>query len=611
MTGQEPSRKVRRGEVGEPPPSGQKVDNSLSTLQKLFQLYSKADLCDVQLQVENNIFHAHKLILSMSSDVFKTMLTDAKWPDARKARIVLSEEPECVQVFSEFVQYMYTGSIHLSNISVLPVLTLADKYNIHDLSNVCKQYMVTHCHATPASLKVVSWLQYAFLCGDHDLESKFRRYIELNFDHVMQSEDFLTMQHQMLEKLLGCEHLVIHSEFALFLGLKKWILHNAESSNTGRRSNQVLEKKFVLHLMSHVRLPLMKHAQLFALASDPLVRRHRDFFLPRLAAAWMFHSQSSGFHHKHFLSANHSTDSSVDNIITSERLNNGSSCGASNEPSDSDALSMCHVPDAAEPDFFPFLPTSVTLIDREDSPQTFCSNSVCSEKCSGSLPFVSGGRLDLVAAEAKDCRLPRSVMSGSNREGSTYHTPRNYTCDDWSTCLAIEDFASFPQYSSHTYFFSSPSGPLPITPTSTERQTLGGGEESDDSAVFEWQVELYPKGVRFPHAVMIGIPNNYDIDEHCQDVVRLAVMSKTHHEQPCHVDISVLAVAAGLEGGPEYMEAIAHKSCIFDKDRTIHNIDNIVSYHDLNQAESKYLTASKAFGTDRTCFKLVVIIKPA
>ena len=79
---------------------GQQVDNSGTTLQKLFQLYRQADLCDVQLQVGVRLFHAHRLILSMSSDVFKTMLTDAKWPDARKARIVLNEEPECVKVCS-------------------------------------------------------------------------------------------------------------------------------------------------------------------------------------------------------------------------------------------------------------------------------------------------------------------------------------------------------------------------------------------------------------------------------------------------------------------------------------------------------------------------------
>lgn len=57
-------------------------------------------------------------------------------------------------MFGEFLQYMYTGSIHLNNSSMLPVLTLADKYNIHDLGNVCRQYMLSHCHASLENLKV-------------------------------------------------------------------------------------------------------------------------------------------------------------------------------------------------------------------------------------------------------------------------------------------------------------------------------------------------------------------------------------------------------------------------------------------------------------------------
>ena len=99
MTGPEHNRAKRRCQASvEVTACGQQVDNSGTTLQKLFQLYRQADLCDVQLQVGVHLFHAHRLILSMSSDVFKTMLTDAKWPDARKARIVLNEEPECVKV---------------------------------------------------------------------------------------------------------------------------------------------------------------------------------------------------------------------------------------------------------------------------------------------------------------------------------------------------------------------------------------------------------------------------------------------------------------------------------------------------------------------------------
>ena len=75
-------------------------------------------------------------------------------------------------------------------------------------------------------LQVVSWLQYALLCNDEDLESALRRYIELNFNHVMESEDFLTMRQDILDEMLHCQRLVIHSEYSLFVGLKRWLQHN-------------------------------------------------------------------------------------------------------------------------------------------------------------------------------------------------------------------------------------------------------------------------------------------------------------------------------------------------------------------------------------------------
>ena len=75
-------------------------------------------------------------------------------------------------------------------------------------------------------VQVVSWLQYAILCNDKELEKTLRRYVVLNLNHVMQSEDFVTIRQETLEEVVNCPHLVIHSEYTLFLGLKTWILHN-------------------------------------------------------------------------------------------------------------------------------------------------------------------------------------------------------------------------------------------------------------------------------------------------------------------------------------------------------------------------------------------------
>ena len=79
-------------------------------------------------------------------------------------------------------------------------------------------------------LQVISWLQYAILCSDHDLERTLRCYVELNFTHVLQSDDFLTMRCDVLEQVLQSQRLVVHSEYTLFLGLKQWLIHNTGMS---------------------------------------------------------------------------------------------------------------------------------------------------------------------------------------------------------------------------------------------------------------------------------------------------------------------------------------------------------------------------------------------
>lgn len=64
------------------------VDNSCSTIQKLSTLYSEPELSDLKLFVGEHVFLTHKLILSISSDVFKTMLTSPTWPEAYKDQVI-------------------------------------------------------------------------------------------------------------------------------------------------------------------------------------------------------------------------------------------------------------------------------------------------------------------------------------------------------------------------------------------------------------------------------------------------------------------------------------------------------------------------------------------
>ena len=108
--------------------TGQTVDNSSGILSKLTSLYHSSELSDITICVGKQQFDVHRLILCSASEVFRIMLLSQSWSDYTKKTIQLEEEESCAALFEPFLQFLYSGRIHLDHKSVLPVLMLADKY---------------------------------------------------------------------------------------------------------------------------------------------------------------------------------------------------------------------------------------------------------------------------------------------------------------------------------------------------------------------------------------------------------------------------------------------------------------------------------------------------
>lgn len=47
-------------------------------------------------------------------------------------------------MFPQFLKYLYIGQINISLQTAMPVLALADKYDIKDLVQLCVEYMLKH-----------------------------------------------------------------------------------------------------------------------------------------------------------------------------------------------------------------------------------------------------------------------------------------------------------------------------------------------------------------------------------------------------------------------------------------------------------------------------------
>lgn len=128
------------------------MNNSTSVLHKIATLYAEQLMSDICLVVGNKRYPAHRVILCASSEVFQVypvdcmstavtsrflsfihlqvMLMNPEWSECRESVIELKEEPLCSEVFPQFLRYLYVGQIRISLQTVMPMLALADKYNI-------------------------------------------------------------------------------------------------------------------------------------------------------------------------------------------------------------------------------------------------------------------------------------------------------------------------------------------------------------------------------------------------------------------------------------------------------------------------------------------------
>lgn len=266
-----------------------KVNNSGQALSKLVQLYDDTDLSDIVLKVGQKQFSTHKLILCMGSDVFKTMLTSSTWPESHSSRVILQEDPDCAEVFEDFLKYFYNGRIDLDCHIVLPLLTLADKYNVQDLSKSCLEYMCTHCLPSSGG-HIVSWLQYSVICGHKELEKICREFITYNFSMVLEMSEFKLLSTDILLSFLKSSDVVVDGEYSLYTAMKSWLHSQLEAMDGTEGTKSTQFRDLFLKIMCHIRFPMMQLSQLTTLEDDVYISEFKDFYLRRLFQAMRYHS---------------------------------------------------------------------------------------------------------------------------------------------------------------------------------------------------------------------------------------------------------------------------------------------------------------------------------
>jgi len=266
------------------------MDNSSEVVTKIAGLYAERLMSDVILVVGKQELAAHRLILCASSEVFQIMLMSNNWTESSERKIVLKESPACEAVFEVFLKYLYTGKISVDYANVIPILQLADKYNVKDLLRVGLDFMSRNVPLSGRKNQVVSWYQFTTNCGYNKVADMCLNFIKWNFDLVSESIDWKHMELDSLLPVLSSSDLVTTQEIQVFRSVERWLLAKREQMEKDGEENIGLHmERLTVSCMEHVRFPMMTPAQLADLLLSPLISSHMEPMVQRMASAMAYH----------------------------------------------------------------------------------------------------------------------------------------------------------------------------------------------------------------------------------------------------------------------------------------------------------------------------------
>ncbi|VDK45460.1 unnamed protein product [Anisakis simplex] len=213
-------------------------------------------------------YSAHRIILTKSSEVFDRMLSQ-KW-NGEKKELELVEEPQCQRVFAAFLRFLYCNHILLHPDNALPILVLADKYNVHSLRKVCIEYAINNI-LPELSLRELFhvWYSYATKAFHQVIEDSliYLYYFDIVLDDSKTSTRI--------------RHIV--GEYRLWEAVQKWLMAPSHPERRGNTASPLL-----VSILPLIRFPFMTADELTLVERSPFVETHPKLFHPQILLAYKF-----------------------------------------------------------------------------------------------------------------------------------------------------------------------------------------------------------------------------------------------------------------------------------------------------------------------------------
>lgn len=246
------------------------LDGQVAYLDNLSQHFKSDEFSDVTLVVGRKKFPAHKAILATASNYFQRMFYGGAWREGAGEEVELQEEPDCKEEFEMFLRYFYSGSVDVTRETVKPILTLADKYDVEGLREICSSFVLNLLAENPDYEVALDLLSFAEHMRLEDLLERCYDLICFNFEKACSHELWCSLPLEMIIAIIKRPEVVVSDEYVIYQAVQEWLLGKAETDVPESDTNQI-----ICSILPYIQFKNMTVEHMCRVESNPLETHDR------------------------------------------------------------------------------------------------------------------------------------------------------------------------------------------------------------------------------------------------------------------------------------------------------------------------------------------------
>ncbi|XP_013773777.1 kelch-like ECH-associated protein 1 isoform X2 [Limulus polyphemus] len=190
-------------------------------MEVMYMMKFHRKLCDVEIRVANEIFHAHKIVLAAASPYFKAMFTSGL---KESEMSVINIQGVCPNSMAVIIRFAYTGEIKVEEMTVCNLLPAATMFQMNHIIEACCNFLEGQLDPT----NCIGIADFALQHGCTSLYQRANQFMDQHFSQVSQGEEFLALSACQLVQLIKRDDLNVRCESEVFNAVLRWVKHDEE-----------------------------------------------------------------------------------------------------------------------------------------------------------------------------------------------------------------------------------------------------------------------------------------------------------------------------------------------------------------------------------------------